>query len=216
MSEVSADDAVAHLAEPGLPWCVVGKGPSLDLHAALDLSQYRLLTLNDACTVVPPDVAHFTDLEALRRCEYRLEDPGPRLQYLCLPWHPHADNRPHHRDLLAWAEEYPVIREYGATDRLLSYNSSLADRLPRKKGLRDVRVRFFSAVAALNLVAASGQKKLYSLGVDGGDGYAVCVSQEGRLANGRESFDVQFAEIEATCRRYRASHVRLRPQPARA
>jgi hypothetical protein len=62
-----------------------------------------------------------------------------------------------------------------------------------------IRVRYFSAVAAINLLVAAGHtEEIYTLGVDGGTRYNPVFDTKDRLSNGRSSFDIQFDEFEKT------------------
>jgi hypothetical protein len=64
-----------------------------------------------------------------------------------------------------------------------------------------VRVKFFSAVAAVNLLAQAGVRTIRSLGLDGGAAYSdefIDLKDKTLLANSRSSFDRQFEEIART------------------
>jgi hypothetical protein len=64
-----------------------------------------------------------------------------------------------------------------------------------------VRVKFFSAVAALNLLTEAGVRTIRSLGIDGGATYSqefTDLKDKTLLANRRTSFDRQFEEIART------------------
>lgn len=175
------------------PWLVVGKGPSCDFVGRVDEREYHVFTLNHACTAICPAIAHFVDLEAFEDCRPLLA----RMQATyCLPWHPHQGNGPG-PDLNALGDR---VRKHDGKPigTLVSYNSSVAFKLPRNSGLPDVRLRYFSAVAAFNILALAGVKTVLSIGVDGGTGYAEQFDPKDRLANGRRSFDVQTREIERT------------------
>jgi hypothetical protein len=78
----------------------------------------------------------------------------------------------------------------------------------RRGKLPTVRVRLFSAVAGLNILALARVKRVYTLGIDGGTEYAKCVPAADRLANGQDSFDVQFKELRRT---HRVLGVKLQP-----
>ena len=63
-----------------------------------------------------------------------------------------------------------------------------------------VKVRYFSADAALNLLATAGAKTVRSLGVDGGQTYSQDfndLKDKTLLANGRSTFNKQFEAIAA-------------------
>lgn len=200
----SAVDHVRELtAATPRPWLVVGKGPTADYICRVDADRYHVLTLNHACLLVPPAVAHFVDAEALESCRHQLLRLGC---HVALPWHPHRKYRPH-ADTLA---DYPWAGEFGP--RLLAYNATTAGRLPRHPALPMLRLRYFSAVAAFNVLIAAGVRNICSIGVDGGTGYAEAFDKKTRLANGQKTFDVQFAEISTAVKRNRVHWERFDPK----
>ncbi len=182
-------------------WLLLGKGPSLARLRDIPRGAYLIFSLNHACLHTGAhrvEVAHFTDLEAWEDCRHAVP------WYACLPWHPHRDFRPGRADLAA------LLRDRGiAEDLVLSYNSTLAHKLARNGSLATITVRHFSAVAGFNILVAGGVREVYSLGVDGGTGYAPGLDVKDRLANGRSSFDAQFLEIDRTCRATGARLIRL-------
>jgi len=187
-----------HTAAHPRPWLVLGKGPTAERMSDLDTSKYHFLTLNHACRLVVPDVAHFVDIEAYNDCAAYLDTV---LQArVCLPWHPHVGNRAAKPDLL----------QYGIPDRrLVSYNATTAGKLSRMPGLPTVRLRFFSAVAAFNILGHAGVREVYSLGVDGGTAYAPAFDHKDKLRNGRDTFDDQFGEIEYAVKSHKLNWTKL-------
>lgn len=198
------------LAHPR-PWLVVGKGPSADYIARVDTREYNVVTLNHACRVVRPALAHFIDLEALAECEPHLTGVP-----VALPWHPHRHFKPVAATLDDLAEQDGLIRRHyhtGIPSTLLyGYNSTTANKLARNIRLPVLRVRFFSATAAFAILCAAGVREIHSLGVDGGTGYADGFDPKTRLANGRKTFDDQTPEIERTVRMAKAGWTRLDPK----
>jgi len=197
------------------PWLILGKGPSLDLRGCFDLDDYHVFTLNHACKVHRATAAHFTDLEALHDCwDDLIVVQGVSLPYvpsLVMPWVPHRDMGPGHFNLSELIQEgvEPRLRLLSDIDRLWSYNSTRVPTSRWHKSLTPVRVRYFSAVAAFNILGLAGCKRVYSLGVDGGVKYAKGFDPRHCLANGRTSFDIQFKEITATLERHRMTWTNL-------
>lgn len=186
------------------PWLLVGKGPTSDHAHKLDPARYHVLTLNHAFRLVPPTVAHFTDLATYRACAAEVAGLP-----VCLPWHPHVSYRASPLSLADHATRVPALAALEAAGLLLSYNSTTAGRLPRNPELPTLRVRFFSAVAAFNLLAAAGVRDVHTLGIDGGTGYGRAFDTGNRLANGRATFDDQRAEIVRTTARNKMRWTRL-------
>lgn len=210
-------------AQPGAdarkPWLLLGKGPTFAGAASLDRSAWRTFGLNHVCRDLRVDVAHAIDLDVIDQC-------GPSLLtqagILVMPWRPHVPD-PHRPDwiprkahivsprtLQQIAETHPILRTLAHEGRLVWYNLSTAtDAHP---GAPVVRVRHFSAVAALNLLAMAGAETVRSLGIDGGADYAPAFADLAgvtRLAGGQRSFDLQFAEIARTLTTHPISYAPL-------
>lgn len=195
------------------PWLVLGKGPSASRHESVNLDKYRVFALNHAWRIYPQaQLVHFSDLEAFaEEAEDIYKSPPLRV---CLPWHPHEKNKPSRHTLAELAVRAPcrvLLTRLMAQHRIFSYNSSIASKLPVHPRLLPVRIRFFSAEAGFQIVinTRTQNQTVYSLGVDGGSAYAPMFSKHTLLANGRKSFDVQFAEIQRTCRLRRAKWIKL-------
>ncbi len=181
------------------PWLVAGKGPSFAQVAGLPLDGWRVLTLNDAVREVPrADLAHFIDLEALERCSGVLD----RARCVVMPWYPHSGHRPGRWHLGELSRQHPVLARLRAQGRLLWYDLASA---PRRHGPGPVvTATFFSAEAALDLLATAGIRTVRTAGVDGGSGYAEAFADlrnVSRLANGQRDFDRQFESFARVIRR---------------
>lgn len=201
-------DAVAYLRKLSAdPWLVVGKGPTSAIitpdWAKINLAM-NVMTLNHACRLMKPDVALFIDLDAY--CECR--DAGwLKGVPVVMPWYPHVSNRPNPNSLGKYAALGDI---FPPGQRVYAFNSTTANTLPPDNSLTTVRVRFFSAVAAFNLLALAGAKEINTLGIDGGTAYNPIFAEKDRLANGRDSFDPQFKEIARTCRQNKIQWNRLK------
>lgn len=181
------------------PWLVAGKGPSFPQVASVHPGDWHLLTLNDALREVPrADLAHFIDLEALERCSGVLD----RARCAVMPWYPHLGHRPGPLHLGQLSRRHPVLARLRAQGRLLWYDLAGA---PRRHGPHPVvTATFFSAEAAVDLLATAGVRTLRTAGVDGGTGYDEAFADlraVSRLANGQRSFDRQFESFPGIIRR---------------
>ncbi len=185
------------------PWLVVGKGPTSDYICRIDPAEYHVLTLNHACKIVTPAVAHFVDLEAYEDCVPTLAGTDAAV---CMPWYPHTHNRPGTHNLFDLGLPKTTLSLLGhqlllAVERekkLIGYNASTASNLKGSTKLPNIKLRYFSAVAAFNLLAASGVREAHTLGVDGGIGYGDAFDKKDCLSNGQASFDVGIREIVRT------------------
>lgn len=177
------------------PWLIFGKGPSFSKRVQFDLSPFLCLSLNHAVREQPVKLAHIIDLDVVDHLSGALER---NTEYLVMPWRPHVNNDPGRYTLADLATSHPLLRYLEEQGRLLWYNLSSAK--PRA-GSPIVQARYFSAEAALNLLALAGVRTVRSLGIDGGSTYSSAFNDlRGKtlLANGRMSFDDQFKEIAKT------------------
>jgi hypothetical protein len=182
--------------DPNRPWLILGKGPSFASRNGRDLECYHTMSLNHVVREQPVTVAHMIDFDVVDACGESLLNNA---QVVVLPWVPHVNNRPGRNNLAELAQIHPLLRRINEQGRLLWYNHSKARQ--RNGDSPVVRVRFFSAVAALNLLALAGVHTIRSLGVDGGTSYSKefdDLKEKTLLANSRSSFDRQFEEIANT------------------
>lgn len=174
------------------PWLILGKGPSFSSYAQELVSDYCVLTLNDAIKRVPSaDLAHFIDFEAFDRCAVTLsQNPCVRV---VMPWFPHFNHKAGTVDLAYLTERYPLLSKLASEERLYWYD--LISSTVRHGSHPVVSASFFSAEAALDLLASAGVRRIRSLGVDGGRTYSDEFSDLAAttlLANGHKNFNRQF------------------------
>ena len=99
---------------------------------------------------------------------------------------------------MSW--EHPVLREFTAHDALLWYNLS---NWPRPHaGSPVVRVEYFSAEAAVRILAMAGITTIRTLGIDGGSTYAPDFQDKKPFRGGHTSFDIQNKPIQATVQEF--------------
>jgi hypothetical protein len=182
--------------DPEQTWVILGKGPSFAGRSRWDLKRYRTMSLNHVVREQPVTVAHMIDFDVVDACGESLLENA---QVVVLPWVPHVNNRPGPNNLAELAQRNALLRRLNQQGRLLWYNHSKARQRNGESPV--VRVKFFSAVAAINLLAAAGVHTIRSLGVDGGASYSRefdDLKDKTLLANSRSSFDRQFEEIALT------------------
>ena len=182
--------------DPNQPWLILGKGPSFAARNGRDLNSYHTMSLNHVVREQPVMVAHMIDFDVVDACGESLLDNA---RVVVLPWFPHVNNRPGRNNLAEMAQDHRLLSRINEQGRLLWYNHSKARQ--RNGDSPVVRVRFFSAVAALNLLVLAGVHKIRSLGIDGGAAYSKefdDLKDKTLLANSRSSFDRQFEEIAHT------------------
>ncbi len=174
----------------GLPWLLLGKGPSFGRLSEVDTSAYRLLGLNHVCRETRVDVAHAIDLDVITDLgEALLQQAG----VLVMPWHPHVEFKATERTLADFALEYPVLETLAAEGRLLTYTFGTgSSQFP---GAPTIPGGFFSGDVVVQLLGLCGIRRIRTLGIDGGHAYAGAFSDVRPLQNGQESFDVQTTQI---------------------
>jgi hypothetical protein len=180
-------------------WLVLGKGPTYAKIRNVRLADYHTLALNHVVRQQPVDIAHAIDLDVVTECADAIESNAG---VLVMPMHPHVDCRPSRMDLNSLVHEVPVLGRMASQGRLLWYNASTW-KVPHP-GSPVVEVKYFSAEAALGLLAECGARVVRSLGVDGGSRYARQfgdLEDKTLLANGHASFDRQFEGFARTIRR---------------
>jgi hypothetical protein len=196
-------------SEEERPWLILGKGPSFVQREGHDLSQYRLLGLNHVCMQQAVELTHAIDIEVVGQCGNSLLE---RSRFLVMPWVPHCRRTsrightsfvPGPLTLSEYARSHPILRELENQSRLLTYD--LATEPDRRFGVGPVITPFwFSATAALELLACSGAKRVLSLGIDGGRTYAgdfLSQVATNLLAGGQSSYDRQFEGFASTITR---------------
>jgi hypothetical protein len=181
---------------------ILGKGPSFAKFNRDAASSFALLTLNHAIRDVPGAFAHVIDLDVVDACAEVLSNDTAAL---IMPWVPHVKNSPGPSNLAELSQKHRVLQTLAERGRLLWYNLQSAPANARRDDAPVVPTRYFSAEAAVGLLALSGVKTMRTLGVDGGSEYASSfhdLTETTLLANGRSSFDKQFEEIAASVFRW--------------
>lgn len=176
-------------------WLILGKGPSFSSRDRFDLSQYKVLSLNDSVREHERvDIAHFVDFDAYERCARTLSQRPDAL--VVLPWFPHFNNKAGNTDLVSLSGKHPLLSMLAAEGRLYWYD--LNTSAVRHGSYPVLSASFFSAEAALDLLATAGVKRVRSLGIDGGNSYSAefsDLSNVSLLSNGWKNFDRQFSSF---------------------
>lgn len=174
-------------------WLILGKGPSYEHVRNICLSDYYTCSLNHVVREHPVDLAHIIDIDVVEDCSEAIEKNA---RFLVLPYYPHVNHDPTSKTIHDFVRDLPVLQLLESQGRIVWYNLSSAKK---QVGSSPVIVaRFFSAEAAVNILAACGVKTIRSLGIDGGNTYARTyddLKTKTLLANTHSSFDRQFEQI---------------------
>ncbi len=191
----------------GLPWLVIGKGPSFEKLKSINLNDYQTIVLNHAVQKVQCDILHLIDLDVLDGIEI---DVNKNAKFVLMPYYPHVENKSGTSSLDDLLNENSFLRKLDAEDRLLWYNSSTSR--VHKSGYPIITVRYFSADAVVSLLANTGVKKIRSAGIDGGISYNKKfnhLNDKTLLSNKRTSFNAQFVAIAKTLENHGATFTPL-------
>lgn len=181
------------------PWLILGKGPSFSKIDKIK-NQYNIFGLNHVADLIKCTITHFIDLDVIN---FRIIQNSQNI--LC-PWHPHINNKVQFKTLSYHIKNDNLFSI--ANKKLFWYNCSTWKRghyiTPITRGGEVVKVRYFSAEAAFQILGMLGIRKVYSLGIDGGGCYAKEFIQLGLMPfkNNRETFDDQFKMIDLTLQQY--------------
>lgn len=185
-------------------WLIIGKGPSYDRISEYDTGDYKTFGLNHVAKDRKLTISHMIDFDVFTACKQQIYDNA---EYVVMPLNPHIDNKPTHKTLNALIEEDETLRKIDSEGRLFWYNHLKKANLLGLSNLKRllyprVEVRFFSAEAALYLLAMHGVKDIYSIGVDGGSCYSNQFDSSTLLANSRKDFNHQFDKMAATIKKF--------------
>lgn len=136
------------------PVLVIGKGPSSARVKEMDLSQYDVITLNQAC-ILHQDIAHFIDYEPFIESHEWVK----KCRAVWMPTEPHFRQVRGHGEIEKFMSHDPVLRSCD----LYLYNLGNG-RDGFLTGIRDG----FSIVTVLDLLGQMGIKTINLLGIDGG------------------------------------------------
>ena len=171
------------------PWLVLGKGPTIDRYAEVDVSRYNVLAMNHTVTLGPCQIAHAIDLEPVEECAAAIE---ANARYLFMPDRPHVAMT-RGPEIARHFGRVPLLNAWSKARRLVVYTKYVASARIAPPGV--VPVLYFSGEAAFGILAAMGVKEVATLGVDGGAEYGRTFAALKPLTNGRQSFDPHIAAI---------------------
>jgi hypothetical protein len=175
------------------PWIILGKGPTSDRLAEVNLALFNVLTLNDAVKLVPScDIAHAIDFEVVARAGRLMRE---RARWVLMPERPHVgchQGPPIATYLTEKAPrtELPAMEKAGQLVAYRKWPWDVSEAPPDS-----VTVRYFSAEAAVSILGLLGIRDVLLVGVDGGTTYGKAFEGLKPGENGRPDFSVQFDRI---------------------
>lgn len=187
------------------PWIIIGKGPSFSAIKNINLKNYYSFALNHSILQLDEaDICHLIDFDVFEKCQDEIDK---KAKFLCMPMNPHFKHEPSEITLKDLIKTNKVLDKINKEGRLFWYNHLQKNRLLNKNNserifYKNVEVKYFSAEAAFNILGMNEVKEIYSAGIDGGSEYDRKFSDATLLANGRNSFDIQFDEIIKSIKNY--------------
>jgi hypothetical protein len=183
-------------------WLILGKGPTFGKFKPEFADRYEILALNHVVRHVRCTASLMMDMDAYEMCA---DAVASNAQFLLMPWHPHVNFRPSKKTLADFVAEEPRLKALHQEGRLIAFNAQTGHMFDPLDGEPVTPIKFFSAEAALNVLADNGVKNIRTLGVDGGSTYAskfYDLRDVTLLANGRKNFDKQMLKFNETLRRH--------------
>lgn len=178
---------------------VVGKGPTSDRLPPIE-ENTLVVTLNHACKIIRPQIAHFVDWAAFEDCRSYLNND----MLIVMPWRPHIKFKATEKtllDLITFGDRSLTWTAYNAT----------TSKLPKQEGLPTALLKAFSVTAVFDLLGQAGIHTVTTVGVDGGTTYANAFSEYKPLTNGQKSFDTQTSIINDICKRRKITWFKFNP-----
>ena len=192
------------------PWLIVGKGPSFDQIGIVKIDDFNIFSLNSSISSIPnSDIAHIIDFEVYKELENQLYKKS---SYVLLPINPHFKNKPSRVTIPDLINENKILKKLSKEGRLLWYNHLPKGKFLRKNNIRKIfykkhSVKHFSAESAFSILGSYNIKKIYSVGVDGGDQYSSCFEKKNKLSNDQLTYNKQFNNIARSIIKYQITYV---------
>jgi len=192
------DDWIKSEERGDKPFLIMGKGPTINLAPNIDRNKYITLGLNHVVEKHKVDITHAIDYEVVKDAGHFMTGNA---EYLLMPWYPNLGFRPHSKNLEELCKEDVILNRFRKAGKLLTYNRDMESILGANKyspcplGGIPINLVFFSGDSVFQLLAAQGEKNIFSLGLDGGKLYGEDFNGYIPLENGRDTFDDQFKVI---------------------
>lgn len=169
---------------------IIGKGPSFREPNEEDRTHNIVVGLNHVPRETRVDLAHIIDTDVLSQIGEKLYN---HCKYLVMPYFPHTGWRPNNIITLKYlCEHHPIVKKLNEESRLLAYN--LSTTTTRIGDSPVVKAKYYSAEAAVSLLAQLGVKRIQTLGIDGGRNQSANFSDLTNF-NKERGYDLQWEGI---------------------
>lgn len=187
----------------GRPFLMVGMGPSFSKIKDYDLSGYNILGINKVVREIPVDICHIIDWYIVDKMR---ENILKQAKYLVVPYFPHFACR---ANFNLSVHEITKNLDSELKSKILCYNlSTIKVKITKSP---TIFAQYFNAEASLNLIAHTGCKEVYAIGIDGGSTRASEFSDHGPCDP--RGFDLQWDSMSRTIIRHGLSYENLDGSP---
>lgn len=186
------------------PALILGKGPSFREPTSVEKHHFITIGLNHVCRETKVDVAHIIDIDVINQLGDKLYDNA---HFLFMPYHPHAGWRPHPTVRLAdLCTSHTIISKMASEGRVFGYNLSTIKATVGDSPV--VNAKYYSAEAAVDLLAKLGVKQIRTLGIDGGNQQSPSFNDLTHY-NKERGYDLQWKGIRKSIATYHLDYAPL-------
>lgn len=187
---------------------LIGKGNSFDLVDKILLSNYFSISLNHVVKNIKTNAVSIIDIDVVRDCGDSIYN---NVEYLMIPYYPHENCKPNKKNIVDYGGEIPVLKKMLDEGRVYAYNASSSKllNLSDHKDLPNHNVYFNNGDSVFGMFAENGIKKIYTIGIDGGDDYHNNFDKKTLGKNGR-TFDDSINLIKNLSKEYKCEWIDLK------
>lgn len=175
---------------------IVGKGPSF-IQQKKSVEK-TIIALNTAALETDCDYIHIIDIDVYENIRGLLLDKEVGL---IIPLYPHIDFKSTDKDVFDLLGNDDIFNELINEKRIILYNLENSNEFI--EGYPTVSKSYFSAEVVVKLVCQFNIAEITLVGVDGGSQYSKHFDAATLLANGHQSFDIQFKGIQLATYKYK-------------
>lgn len=197
---------IRHILEaqfPRKPWLVAGKGPSLRHFKMEWCKEFNVATINQVATLIPGQIAMFIDYEPFIESAPYLSVHGNKV---VMPWVPHWREKPNSGTLETYLKFDSSLCALEQADRLCSFDLRTTQESPRWPAMSVIQAFNSTSEAVIHILALMGERKIYTIGIDGGMARAAQFQKSYRTYD--VNYDGQFAHIEGLSKTYGLSIIK--------
>ncbi len=180
---------VLDIADPSLPWTIVGKGPSFNLNK-IDLN-FPICAINNSLASAPcyADLTVCNDWRSLQNLS------ASKSNWIATPLFHHDSVPAHEYALDFFLSLAPALSRCGSS---LAYFNHRGSSMRRSDGHGKIDCYISSVESAIEILALAGARHMRTIGIDGGSEYHFSFGKR----NYPCALDGQFEQIEKLKKKY--------------